>query len=66
MDEDLHAALFDDADEIGEFEELDDDFVMQVMEEPEQPDFDFDAHIAALIAKRCAIIFSITFSLIHY
>lgn len=52
MDDDLHAALFEDADEEGEFELLDDDFVMQVMQEPEVPDFDFDAHIAALIARR--------------
>jgi hypothetical protein len=52
MDDDLYTALFDDADENGEFEALDDDFVTQVMEEPEVPDFDFDAHIAALIARR--------------
>lgn len=30
MDPDLRAALFDDADEEGEFEELQDDFVLQV------------------------------------
>ncbi len=52
MDADLHAALFEDEDEEGEFEALDDDFVLQVAQEPEVPDFDFDAHIAALIAKR--------------
>lgn len=54
MDEDLRAALFEDGDEDGEFEEIDDDFVMQVMQEPEKADFDFDAHIASLIAKRYA------------
>jgi protein LTV1 len=47
MDEDIRAALFDDAEE---FEELDDDFVTQIKEEPETPDFDFDAHIAKLMA----------------
>lgn len=52
MDEDLKAALFDGFDENGEFEELNDDFVLEVMEEPEVPDFDFDAHIAKLIARR--------------
>jgi len=51
MDDDLRAALFDDADEGGGFEELQDDFVAQVMEEPDVPDFDFDAHIAELIAR---------------
>jgi hypothetical protein len=51
MDEDLRAALFDGFDEEGNFEELDDNFVDQVMKEPEVPDFDFDAHIANLIAK---------------
>jgi hypothetical protein len=52
MDEDLRAALFADEDEDGEgFEELDDDFVLQVMQEPIVPDFDFDAHIAALLAR---------------
>ena len=51
MDDDLRAALFDDADEGGGFEELQDDFVAQVMEEPVVPDFDFDAHIAELIAR---------------
>eukprot|EP01031_Cornospumella_fuschlensis_P038185 gene38185-46397_t len=51
MDEDLKAALFDGYDSQGEFEELADDFVAQVMTETEEPDFDFDAHIASLIAK---------------
>lgn len=51
MDPDLHAALFDGCDEEGEFEALDDDFVQQVMTEPETPDFDFDQHIANLIAR---------------
>jgi len=52
MDEDLRAALFpEDAEEEGEFEELQDDFVAVAMQEPEVPDFDFDAHIAALIAR---------------
>lgn len=49
MDEDIRAALFD---ENEEFEELDDDFVQQVLSEPVEPDFDFDAHIRDLIAKR--------------
>jgi protein LTV1 len=52
MDEDLRAALFsEDADEDNDFEELQDDFVAVAMQEPEVPDFDFDAHIAALIAR---------------
>eukprot|EP01039_Chlorochromonas_danica_P007236 gene7236-8002_t len=51
MDEDLRAALFDGEDEEGAFEELEDDFIQMVMTEPEAPDFDFDAHIANLIAK---------------
>jgi hypothetical protein len=51
MDEDLKAALFEDADDEGEFEVLDDDFIAQVIDEPENPDFDYDAHIAHLIAK---------------
>ena len=33
------------------FEELDDDFVTQVLEEPKEADFDYDAHIANLIMK---------------
>ena len=56
MDPDLKAALFDDADEDGEFELLDDDFVSQVMTAPAKPDFDWDAHMAMLLAKseeRC-------------
>eukprot|EP01035_Chromulina_nebulosa_P016837 gene16837-22322_t len=51
MDEDIRNALDFDGDEDGEFEELDDDFVIQAMAEPEVPDFDFDAHIARLIAN---------------
>jgi protein LTV1 len=52
MDEDLRAALFDDADEEGEWEELDDDFVQQVIVEPEGTEpFDYDAHIAKLLAR---------------
>lgn len=55
MDEDIRAALFDDADEEGgAFEELNDDFVSQAMTQPMEEDFDFDAHIAALIARRSA------------
>lgn len=30
MDADIHAALFDDADEEGDFEELQDDFITEV------------------------------------
>jgi hypothetical protein len=52
MDSDLKAALFGEEDEGGEFEELADDFITECMKEPEVPDFDFDAHIANLIAKR--------------
>jgi len=51
MDKDIRAALFDGFDEEGEFEELQDDFVSQVMNGPEDDDFDFDAHIAKLIAR---------------
>jgi len=51
MDEDLRAALFEDADSDGEFEVLDDDFVQQIIVEPDTPDFDFDAHIAKLMAR---------------
>lgn len=50
MDSDLAAALFEHEDDEGEFEELQDDFVLSVMQEPEVPDFDFDAHMARLIA----------------
>lgn len=51
MDDDMKAALFGDDAEFGEFEELQDDFVLEAMQEPVEPDFDFDAHIAALIAR---------------
>jgi protein LTV1 len=51
MDEDLRAALFDGEDEEGDFEELLDDFVIEHMKAPDVPDFDFDAHIAALIER---------------
>jgi hypothetical protein len=51
MDEDLRAALFGDTDEFGEFEELQDDFILEAMQEPIVPDFDFDAHVAGLIAR---------------
>jgi hypothetical protein len=50
MDEDLRAALFDDDEE---FEELADDFVVAASAEPEEgyPEmFDFEAHMARLIA----------------
>jgi hypothetical protein len=56
MDPDLRAALFEDADDDGDFEVLDDDFVSQVMSAPEKPDFDWDSHMAMLLAKseeRC-------------
>lgn len=48
MDEDIKEALFGETDV---FEELLDDFVVQAMQEPDTPDFDFDAHIAALIER---------------
>lgn len=56
MDEDLHAALFDDDVMFGEgndcaFEEINDDFVSSAMAEPETPDFDYDKHIAELIER---------------
>lgn len=54
MDEDLRAALFEDADEEGAFEELDDDFVTQAMAEPTVEDFDFEAHMAKLLNKSAA------------
>lgn len=54
MDEDLRAALFEDADEEGAFEELDDDFVAQAMVEPPAGDFDFEAHMAKLLNKSAA------------
>lgn len=50
MDSDLKAALFGEEDEEGEFEELDDEFVVECMQDPVVPDFDFDSHIANLIA----------------
>lgn len=55
MDEDLRAALFDDADEVGSFEELDDDFVSQAMAEPTVQDFDFEAHMAKLLNKSATV-----------
>ena len=50
MDDDLHRALFDDDVVFGEgddceFEEICDDFVDTVMQEPETRDFDYDQHI---------------------
>ncbi|CAE7442124.1 unnamed protein product, partial [Symbiodinium microadriaticum] len=48
MDEDLADALFGEGEE---FEELDDDFVGQAMTQPAADDFDYDAHIANLIAR---------------
>ena len=54
MDEDLRAALFEDADDDGAFEELDDDFVAQAMVEPPAGDFDFEAHMAKLLNKSAA------------
>jgi protein LTV1 len=55
MDPDLAAALFDDVDENGEaFEELDDDFILQVAEEPDQRDDEyetFESHIANKIRE---------------
>lgn len=53
MDPDIRAALFEDVDDEGQpFEELADDFVLEALQAPAQPDFDFDAHIARLIAQR--------------
>lgn len=49
MDSDLRDALF--CDEQGLFEELDDNFVIEALQEPEKPDFDFDSHIARLIER---------------
>jgi len=49
MDSDLRDALF--SEEEGLFEELDDNFVIESLKEPEKPDFDFDAHIARLIQR---------------
>ena len=52
MDDDIRAALFDDVDENGEhFEELQDDFITHAMADNGEEDFDFDAHIAQLIAR---------------
>ena len=55
MDPDLAAALFDDADENGDtFEELDDDFILQVAGEPEQRDEEyetFESHMANKIRE---------------
>jgi protein LTV1 len=51
MDDDIRDALFGEDDLFGDFEELQDDFIMEAMKEPEQPDFNFDAHIAALISR---------------
>lgn len=57
MDEDIEEALFGEED--GAFEELNDDFILQAGQEPDedQPDnggeeaFDFEAHMARLIEK---------------
>jgi len=49
MDEDLKDALF--GEDATDFEELDDDFVINALKEPKEPDFDYDAHIAYLIAQ---------------
>ena len=51
MDEDLRDALFNLDDKEDEYEELDDNFVTQVLEDPKEADFDYDAHIANLIMK---------------
>ena len=53
MDPDLLAALWGEADETGErFEELDDDFCVQAMKEADANDaFDWDKHMAMLIAR---------------
>ena len=53
MDPDIAEALFGDAADVADEDwVLDDDFVAQAAAEPEAPDFDFDAHIAALIERR--------------
>jgi hypothetical protein len=49
MDEDLKDALFCEDDD--EYEELDDNFVIEALKQPSLPDFDYEAHIANLIAK---------------
>lgn len=52
MDDDVRAALFGDVDENGEhFEELQDDFITHAMADNGEEDFDFDSHIAQLIAR---------------
>lgn len=56
MDDDLYDALFKDDVVFGEgdacdFEEICDDFVATAMQEPETQDFDYDKHIADLIAR---------------
>jgi len=55
MDEDIAAALFGDFDE-GDFEELNDDFILDAAAEPEPQEgaaaaFDFDEHIQRLMAQ---------------
>ncbi|GAX19944.1 protein LTV1 [Fistulifera solaris] len=54
MDEDIAQALFGDFDE-NEFEELNDDFVLDAAQEPEDGEthdvFDYDEHINRLMAK---------------
>jgi protein LTV1 len=54
MDEDIAAALFGDFEE-GDFEELNDDFVLDAAREPEEEAgegaFDFAAHVRCLIEK---------------
>jgi protein LTV1 len=50
MDPDLRAALFDEDDGGEDFEELQDDFISQCLSAPEVVDFDYNAHIANLIA----------------
>lgn len=49
MDEDIRDALFGNNQE--DFEELADDFITEALKEPEQPDFDYEAHIANLLLK---------------
>jgi protein LTV1 len=54
MDQDIAAALFQDWEE-GEYEEIQDDFVLEAVKErpsdASKDDFDFDAHIQKLLAK---------------
>lgn len=47
MDPELRSALFE---EVGDFDELNDDFVVKASTWDEESDFDYDAHIAHLIA----------------